>query len=108
LRDDVFGDQGEQLHQNVAAAELIKRMRPHHLVVGLSEKHGVGARKRESLRAGMPPPLAVTTEARKAHNLTIIRNLEIYGIDATALGELLKRKLAANTTVGQWETKSGV
>ena len=72
---------------------------------GLAAKKGVG--ERSSVRNGMPSPLHVKTESRKNHKLTLVTGLENYGIDPDALANMLKRKLGANTTVGEWKAKSG-
>ena len=72
---------------------------------GLAAKKGVG--ERSSVRSGLPNPLHVKTESRKNHNLTLVTGLENFGIDPHALADMLKRKLGANTTVGEWKAKSG-
>ena len=72
---------------------------------GLAAKKGVG--ERSSVRSGLPNPLHVKTESRKNHNLTLVTGLENFGIDPHALADMLKRKLGANTTVGEWKVKSG-
>ena len=59
------------------------------------------------MRNGSPNPLHVKTESRKNHNLTLVTGLENFGIDPNALANMLKRKLGANTTVGEWKAKSG-
>jgi hypothetical protein len=39
--------------------------------------------------------------------LSLYTGLENYGIDANALANMLKKRLGANTTVGEWKAKSG-
>jgi hypothetical protein len=48
-----------------------------------------------------------TQESRKNHNLTLVRGLEHFGVDPRALADLCKKSLGANTTIGEWVTKSG-
>ena len=75
----------KSVHQKKALETLLKRMKLGHKIDGLAAKKGVG--ERSSVRNGSPPPLFVSTATVKNHNVTLIRGLEGYGIDAKALGE---------------------
>lgn len=70
--------------------EKLKDRMHEHTIIDVS---GVGP----TTRKGPPVKLEVSLSRKGAHNVTRIANLEAFGLDPTALGDELKRKL--NTQV---------
>lgn len=77
----------------VALEELEDKMQDRMQEHTTIDVHGIGA----NTRKGPPVKLEVSLSRKGAHNVTRICNLEAFGLDATAMGEELKKKL--NCTV---------
>jgi translation initiation factor 2D len=79
----------EQVDREELEEKLQDRMHEHTII----DVAGVGA----TTRKGTMVKIEVGLSRKGAHNVTRIANLEAYGLDPTALGDELKRKL--NTQV---------
>jgi len=62
-------------------------------------QRGAAGGNKVTIRPGHMPEVAVRTEQRRGHNVTLILGLEAYGVDLDRFAEAMKRTVASSTGV---------